>query len=800
MNLHSFRSLVALVILGPGSVACLPAKVAPNNSLPRPVPVIEHIVDTTTTVNLSRHLPGLSGFKVEKAPDGLEVDTRGTSLVISGSTKGFGLLSITALESKPALDLVVRSVNRPKVSFKFRPTGAATAVSVVGAFNGWAAGRNPLEKQSDGSFTATLSLDAGTYDYKFVVDGKWIADPGNPAKKPDGFEGFNSILTVLGDGPAAGRLVQSSMGRHKGVLAVDSLTSGPAPKIDPDSVMVLQGNQSHKNFTVADNTISLDLRQDGQLEAVRVYARDTDGRDLLPAEFVHGSQPTWRDEVMYFVFTDRFRDGDPSNNRPIKHADLAPAANYMGGDYDGLRLSIEEGYFKKLGVTAIWISPPQRQPEAAWKDAIPPNRMYTGYHGYWPTAAREVNPHFGTTESLHKMVAAAHSNGIKVIMDCVANHVHVDHPYYKQNPQWFGQYDLPDGRKNLRMFDEFPLTTWFDTFLPKFDYAKNPDAVAAVVDDMAWWVETFKFDGLRHDATKHIPHEFWVALTERMRTIEKARGAAIYQVGESIAGRDVIMDYVNAAEMDGQFDFPLYWPIRGVFAAQNEGFGSLTRAIADNRRLYGGFSIHSAFVGNHDFSRFMAFASGSVPPGGDNEKEVAWANPPKQPTDAKLYDQLRLAHTFVMTQPDQVPLVYYGDEFGLTGAGDPDNRRKMLFGKDVPPPGKSVMEHVGKLTALRKQHGALRSGDTTVLAEDEQHMVIFRSTFTERLIVALNRSATKASIPARVPAWALRGPSGTPTPAKMVLGDKGATIQADEGPGQFVINLPPRSSAIFLLP
>jgi glycosidase len=295
-------------------------------------------------------------------------------------------------------------------------------------------------------------------------------------------------------------------------------------------VIVLLGNNLYDTFEAGENYVALDLPKDG-LHAVRVFARDTEGREVLPAEFVHGLDRTWRDEIMYFVFTDRFRDGNPSNNDPVNHPDLAKQANFQGGDWDGIRLAIEEGYFTNLGVTTIWISPPQRQPDGAWRDAIPPNRMFTGYHGYWPTAPREVNQRFGTTESLHKMISAAHANGIKVVMDCVANHVHVDHPYYKQHPEWFGVYELPDGRKNLRLFDEFPLTTWFDTFLPKFDYARNPAAVQAVVDDIAWWVETFGFDGLRHDATKHIPHEFWLASNELERAHPSIRWVRASAVG-----------------------------------------------------------------------------------------------------------------------------------------------------------------------------------------------------------------------------------------------------------------------------
>jgi glycosidase len=429
---------------------------------------------------------------------------------------------------------------------------------------------------------------------------------------------------------------------------------------------------------------------------------------------------------------------------------------------------------------------------------MPPNRLFTGYHGYWPVAPREVNQRFGTTESLRSMVRAAHGRGIKVIMDCVANHVHVEHPYYKTNPGWFGVYSLPDGRKNVRLFDEFPLTTWFDTFLPKFDYALNPAAIRVVVEDMAWWVETFGFDGLRHDATKHIPHEFWLALTSRIREIEAKRGgAAIFQIGESIAGRDTIMDYVNAAEMDGQFDFPLYWPIRSAFASQAEKFDGLVKAISENRRAYGGFSVHSAFVGNHDFSRFIGFATGAVPPNGEKEQAIGWENPPTQPSEREPYDSLRMAHTFVMTQPDHVPLVYYGDEFGLTGAGDPDNRRMMKFGAEVPAHGRDVMKHVRRLTALRKAHPALRTGDVTVLGETGDVLIILRSHQNARVLVAFNRKEARETVSVQLPEWA-RSERFRTEPEVLLAGNQ-TTIKAGPQAGVYGISMEPRSSAIFLL-
>lgn len=774
----------------------VPGAAQQNTFIHRPIPTVHHVVGTSTVVSVEKHRPGQALVSLV-APAGITYEVSDAFFVLGGGSPGTAVVeAVFSGENKPRSLAVVIS-DRPLVPFELRPTGSAQSVSVVGGFNGWSAGRNRLEKDSDGVFRALVPLDPGTYEYKFVVDGNWIPDPGNPEQKPDGFQGFNSIITVEGGDKPAGRLIQLRRKGAKFTVGVDSLTTGPAPSIAPDSVLVMLGDQIIESAEVTSSSITVDLQGSGP-HAVRVFARDTEQREIVPAEFIVSDVPTWRDEILYFVFTDRFRDGNKENNAPVKHPQLAPQANFLGGDWDGIRQSIEEGYFTNLGVTALWISPPQRQPAEAWQDAIPPNRFFTGYHGYWPVAPREVDPRFGTTESLKLMVKAAHEKGIKVIMDCVANHVHSTHPYYLQNPGWFGQYDLADGRKNVRLFDEFPLTTWFDTFLPKFDYDRNPEAVKTMVDDMIWWLETFNFDGFRHDATKHIPDVFWFALTDRIRELEAKRGSHIYQVGESITGRDLIMDYVNRGMMDGQFDFPLYWPIRGVFASQAEGFDSLVRAMEDNRRVYGGFSIHSAFVGNHDFARFMAFASGDVPPGGEREQQIGWDNPPKQPEGFELYDRLMMAHTFVMAQPNQVPLIYYGDEWGLTGAGDPDNRRMMKFGDDVPVKAQGVIEHVSRLTDLRKKHPALRDGDSTVLSAGQDHMALLRSTFDQRIILLWNRTNQSKEIEVTLPGWA--NPGSSRERLSNLLENDVSFKRSEDDPNRITFQVSPRTSALFLLP
>src|SRR5690606_34166946 len=128
----------------------------------------------------------------------------------------------------------------------------------------------------------------------------------------------------------------------------------------------------------------------------------------------------WTDGAMYAAFTDRFRNGDPSNDEPVSGADFQ--VDFQGGDFAGIRQAIEEGYFTKLGVRSIWISNVVANPDGAFTGDF--GKRYSGYHGYWPSAARETQRRFGTLEELRALTRAAHARGIRVIGDFVINHLH----------------------------------------------------------------------------------------------------------------------------------------------------------------------------------------------------------------------------------------------------------------------------------------------------------------------------------------------------------------------------------------
>ncbi len=184
--------------------------------------------------------------------------------------------------------------------------------------------------------------------------------------------------------------------------------------------------------------------------------------------------------------------------------------------------------------------------------------------------------------------------------------------------------------------------------------------------------------------------------------------------------------------LDGQFDFPLYDAIKDSLGTETASLRSLDDALTASARAYGKGTLMSPLIGNHDKGRFMAYADGELPdPKIEKEEEVGWEKPPSV-HDAQNYRKLEMAQAFLLSD-DGVPMIYYGDEFGMTGAGDPDNRRDMRFGDQLSAPEKSVLADFRKLTALR--YGSRRA----LLREDDA-LAFVRAYLDDRVVVVLNRA------------------------------------------------------------
>lgn len=546
----------------------------------------------------------------------------------------------------------------------------------------------------------TMITPTGQHRYKLIVDGSttWIPDPGNPNREADGFGSFNSLLDVCG----------ASCG------------------------------------------------------------------DL--------TQQDWRDSVLYFVMTDRFRDSDMHRTTVPGATDgdahTGPSGQYAGGDLPGVTMELP--YLQDLGVSAIWLSAPYHGRDTAGA-AIDPGsdpHLYSSYHGYWPSPAAvsyaadgtlasgsptpQVDSRIGTSTDLHTLVDTAHTttaadgHPMRVLFDYVMKHVDADSGLHTAHPDWFINPVRLCADGNVWDDSYWGTRCSFTTYLPSFDYYQDAPRHWSV-SDAVWWANEYHLDGLRLDAIKHVPLTWLTDLRTRAdATFPTPSGGRFYMVGETFAydDRNLLRRFVDPSTMlDGQFDFPFKARACEALFSRVMGLDAFSSFMDDNDRFYGDGALMSTFIGNHDLPRAIHFASGQITDcrqgsyPGNAWTPMSYA----QPTDAAPYERLALAFAVMLTNPG-VPLVYYGDEIGLAGGGDPDNRRMMNWDDaSLLAPQRTLRAAVRALAHARGENPVLGRGQRVTLSATADTWVYRRTGCgMHDVIVAINRADTQngVSIPA----------------------------------------------------
>jgi len=397
----------------------------------------------------------------------------------------------------------------------------------------------------------------------------------------------------------------------------------------------------------------------------------------------------WEDRIIYFVLLDRFENGNPGNdksygNPECNHPDDAHA--YQGGDLVGLRQRIAA--IEKLGANALWITPLyQGVPIKVGRNS--------GFPGYWAAFSDpyefELDPRFGTAAEFDAVLAEARSRDIRTILDMVVNHAGYKAPLVTQRPEWFHDPKTSASLGDPEIFGSL-------AGLPDFNH-RNPEAAAYLIDLHRRWVERFSFDGIRMDTVKHVePWYFrdWNAAMLRSRP-------QLFIFGELLdESYDKFPRYLEAG-FAGLFNFPLRRSLIEVFAKGN----SVDLAAARVREMVSLFGQEQSrrlitLLDNHDVPRFM--------------EEF-----PKSMAAEVVRERYQLALTALLTLPG-IPQLTYGNEVGMYGGADPDNRRMMPDWAFTPPfdepdhpgfvsrPG-VVWAHLHRLMEIRKQLPALARGD-----------------------------------------------------------------------------------------
>ena len=459
----------------------------------------------------------------------------------------------------------------------------------------------------------------------------------------------------------------------------------------------------------------------------------------------------WRDSVMAFVFVDRFFDGDPGNNCSVPGG-VTPAGQYQGGDWKGVTQKVNEGYFTQLGVNTLWLTVPVKNATVAGLGSD--GRTYSAFHGYWPIDLEQYESCFGSKQDLVDLVTAAHAKGLQVLFDFAMVHVHTQSTLYAQHPDWFWPLPFNNGQcvcgSNVCDWNSQGQRCWFTDYLPHWNYTV-PAARDYTVHRAVQILQETGADGYRLDAIKHVDASWLLQLRTEVEALAATRSPRprMYFVGETydFGNRDYLKSFVDpATKLDGQFDFPLRLALLQSVVMRTQPMTALRDLVATNDSFYGPNTLMSPWIGNHDLGRVIHMAE-DTPMWGDpyaDGKDRAFNNQPTVPNYRRPFERLANAFAFLLTSPG-VPLLYYGDELGMPGAGDPDNRRFMQW-NGLTADQQWLKARVSALGQLRKTHASLRRGKRAIVSATDNTLVYSMSDGAETLYVAINRGDSDETV------------------------------------------------------
>jgi len=597
----------------------------------------------------------------------------------------------------------------------------------------------------EGQFAAEFTIPAGTWQYKVALNDSWAESYGREGT------GDNAPLVLGGDS-----LVR---------VVYDDTTHRIA----------LQPLGLAGDYTAADDAlVAAPVRQAGSTEN------------------------------FYFVMTDRFENGDATNDTGgiagdrLDHGyDPTDKGFYNGGDIAGLRAQLP--YIDGLGTSAIWLTPSFKNRPVQGTGAD----VSAGYHGYWITDFTQIDPHLGTNAELQALITEAHDLGIKVYFDIITNHTadvidyaegqysYIDQatsPYYMadgvtpfdpadyagtdtfpplhpQNsfpytpvvdpgdetvkvPTWLNDVTLYHNRGNSTYSGE---STTYGDFSGLDDLmTEHPTVVAGFIDVYQDWID-LGIDGFRIDTVKHVNFEFWEEWTTEVLAYAHAAGKTDFFMFGEVYDADPakLSPYVRRTDMNSVLDFT-FQSAASTFA---RGFSpdTLSQLFAGDDMYTTPTTSASAlptFLGNHDMGRIGYFVAG----------------------DGNGLERSQLAHSLMYLTRGQ-PVVYYGDEQGFIGLGGDKSARQTLFASQVPEytgqqllTGETVgsvdrfdtdaplYDHIAALAALRETTPALQSGaqiERPVSGAGEDSVYAFsrvhRDAKVEHL-VAVNNAASAATV------------------------------------------------------
>lgn len=469
---------------------------------------------------------------------------------------------------------------------------------------------------------------------------------------------------------------------------------------------------------------------------VRTAAGSTDVK--LPLAARSSTQGKFRglskDDVLYLIMPDRFVNGDPSNdNIPSEPGtfDRSQPRAYWGGDLRGIRQKLP--YLRDLGVTALWLTPFNRNTDA-------------DYHGYHITDFYDVEEHLGTMEELQLLVKEARQQGIKLVIDFVVNHVGPKHPWAKSppTPTWIngtpqnhlepvyrfnGIVDPHASRRESRG----TLEGWFAGRLPDLN-TDDPYLAEYLLVNAVWWTEMTGLDAYRLDTFPYSSLRFWSNWHKELFRIYPKTSS----IGEIWDGDVTITSFFQGGRarfhgidthLPTLFDFPMMYAVRDVIL-RNQPAQRIVDVLTRDW-LYSHPDWLVTFFGNHDIRRFISESGASR-------------------------QKLKLALSLLFAMRG-IPQLYYGDEFAMEGGDDPDNRRIPPGGspgdpRDAftaagrTPAEQEVFVHLQSLIKLRRVHPALHSGKHWHIGWGEKYYAFLREAEGDRVLVVFHNGESPETL------------------------------------------------------
>lgn len=414
----------------------------------------------------------------------------------------------------------------------------------------------------------------------------------------------------------------------------------------------------------------------------------------------------WDESVVYFMVTDRFFDGNESNNT-ASGADTYGKNNpglYHGGDFAGVTAKLN--YLQDLGVNTIWITPIVENVKGVavtdeGKEDVPYN---AAYHGYWASDFTKLNPTMGTTEEFETMISEAHKRGMRIMVDIVVNHA------------GYGTESTFADMLRDKSVSEGDIKSW-QSGLPDFA-TENADVRAKLVEWQTSWMKDYGVDYFRVDTVKHVDSTTWAALKNSTTEVNPS----FKMIGEYYgAGYAANGNTLGSGQMDADLDFD--------FNDQATSFVS------------GNISSVEKFLSARNSALNNAYMTGQFLSSHDEDGFKAALMKGKEYTEDEATSAALVAATLQLTAKG-IPVIYYGEEVGLSGLNNypyQTNRYDMDF--SLATEDNVTYQHYKNLLSIRNAYtDVFTRGSRTVVAssDEEGYDVVSRTYGGTTLYVGMN--------------------------------------------------------------